>query len=231
MGTAFDPLLIFKFIPTLLENLAVTIEILVISIVLGLFAGIVLAIIRHYDIPVLKQLVVIYVSFIRGTPIIIQLFLVFYGLPEVLELIGINVRRVDALIFVIITYALSNAASFTEIFRGALRAVHRGQVEAALSIGMTQRQSFLYILFPQSLRIAFPNIANTVISSLKDTSLAFTVGIIDIMGRGETLIAATMHALEVYLALSIIYYVIVLLLERGFKWGEKSISKHDTQLN
>ena len=228
MGTAFDPLLILKFIPKLLECLYVTFEILIASIFCGLIAGIIFAIIRYYNIPILKQIVIVYVSFIRGTPIIIQLFLVFYGLPEILELFGLNIKRMDALVFVIITYSLSNAASFTEIFRGALQAVNLGQVEAALSIGMTRAQSFVRIIFPQSLRIAFPNIANTVISSLKDTSLAFTVGIIDIMGRGETIIAATMHALEVYIALSIIYYVIVIILEQGFKWSERSINKHDT---
>lgn len=229
MGTAFDPLLIFQFIPKLLNSLLITFEILIFSLFFGIIAGIILAIIRYYNIPVLREIVILYVSFIRGTPIIIQLFLVFYGIPELLALIGIDIKRVDALIFVIITYTLSNTASFTEIFRGALQAVNKGQIEAAISIGMTRAQTFLRIIYPQSLRVAFPNIANIVISSLKDTSLAFTVGIMDIMGRGETLIAATMHALEVYIALSIIYYIIVLILERGFKWSERYINKYDPQ--
>lgn len=229
MGTAFDGSLIFTFILKLLGHLDVTFEILVVSMFFGLFAGILLAIIRYYNIPILKQIVIVYVSFIRGTPIIIQLFLIFYGLPEIFELFSIDIKRMDALVFVMITYSLSNAASFTEIFRGALIAVNKGQIEAAHSIGMTNMQSFVRIVFPQSLRIAFPNIANTVIGSLKDTSLAFTIGVMDIMGRGETLIAATMHALEVYIALSIIYYVIVIVLERGFKRSERFINKHNPQ--
>ena len=229
MGAAFDLSLIVTFIPKLLGHLGVTFEILIASICFGIVVGLLLAMIRYYNIPILKQFVIVYVSFIRGTPIIIQLFLVFYGLPEILSLIGIDIKRMDALIFVIITYSLSNAASFSEIFRGALIAVNKGQIEAAQSIGMTTWQSFVRIVFPQSLRIAFPNIGNTVIGSLKDTSLAFTIGVMDIMGRGETLIAATMHALEVYIALSIIYYIIVLILERGFKWSERSINKHNPQ--
>lgn len=229
MGTAFDPTLIFEFFPILLGHLGITFEILILSLLVGGLLGGLLAVIRYFHIPALEQFVIIYISFIRGTPIIIQLFLVYYGLPEILKLVGIDITRMDALVFVIITYILSNAASFAEIFRGAIQAVDRGQVEAALSIGMTPVQSFIRIIFPQSLRIALPNIANTVISSLKDTSLAFTIGIMDIMGRGETLIAATMHALEVYITLSIIYYILVIILETAFKWSERYASKYDQQ--
>ncbi|MEI4769104.1 amino acid ABC transporter permease [Psychrobacillus sp. FJAT-51614] len=226
MGKVFDPSLIIEFIPTLLKYLGVTIEILVASILFGTIIGIVAAIPRLFHIPVLKQLVTLYISFIRGTPIIIQLFLVYYGLPAALTLINIDISRMDALFFVIITYSLSNGAIFAEIFRGAITSVEFGQTEAAYTIGMTPYQNFTRIIFPQAIRVAFPNIANTVIGSLKDTSLAFTIGIMDMMGRGETLISATAHALEVYIALSIIYYIIVLILEKGFKVFEKYTNRY-----
>lgn len=226
MGKVFDPSLIFEFIPTLLKYLVVTLEILGASILLGTIIGIVAAIPKLFHIPILKQIVTLYISFIRGTPIIIQLFLVYYGLPAALSLINIDITRMDAFFFVVVTYSLSNGAIFAEIFRGAITAVEFGQSEAAYSIGMNPFQNFTRIIFPQAIRIAFPNIANTVIGSLKDTSLAFTIGLMDMMGRGETLISATAHALEVYIALSIIYYIIVLILEKGFKVFEKYTNRY-----
>lgn len=226
MGKVFDPSLIIEFIPTLVKYLGITLEILVASIILGTIIGIVAAIPKLFHIPILKQIVTLYISFIRGTPIIIQLFLVFYGLPAILSLINIDITRMDALFFVIITYSLSNGAIFAEIFRGAISAVEFGQTEAAYSIGMSPFQNFTRIIFPQAIRVAFPNIANTVIGSLKDTSLAFTIGVMDMMGRGETIIAATAHALEVYIALSVIYYMVVLILEKGFKVFEKYTNRY-----
>ncbi|WHZ05149.1 amino acid ABC transporter permease [Neobacillus sp. YX16] len=227
MGKAFDLMLIIEFIPTLIQYLGITLQILAASIILGLVLGIAAAIPRLFKIPLLKQLVTIYVSFIRGTPILIQLFLVFYGLPAILIILfSIDITRMDAIYFVIITYSISNGAGFSEIFRAAIRAVDYGQTEAAFSVGMTSRQNFFRIVLPQAVRIAFPNMANSVIGSLKDTSLAFTIGVMDMMGRGDTLIAATAHALEVYLSLSIIYYIVVLLFEKIFSKLEKYFNRY-----
>jgi L-cystine transport system permease protein len=226
MGKAFDPLLIIEFIPTLIHYLGVTLQILATSILLGLIIGIAAAIPRLFKIPFLNQLVILYVSFIRGTPILIQLFLVFYGLPALLIFVNIDISRMEAIYFVIITYAISNGAGFAEIFRGAIRAVDYGQTEAAYSVGMTSSQNFFRIVLPQAIRIAFPNMANSVIGSLKDTSLAFTIGVMDMMGRGDTLIASTAHALEVYISLSVIYYVIVILLEKIFRLSEKHFNRY-----
>lgn len=226
MGKAFDPTLIFEFIPTLIKYLGITLEILFYSILLGIIIGIVAAMPKLFHIPILRQLVTLYISFIRGTPIIIQLFLVYYGLPAVLNFWNIDISRMDALYFVIITYAISNGAMFAEIFRSAILAIDFGQSEAAYSIGMTCLQNFFRIIFPQAIRIAFPNIANSVIGSLKDTSLAFTIGVMDMVGRGETLIASTAHALEVYIALSVIYYMIVIVIEKAFKIYERYLNRY-----
>jgi L-cystine transport system permease protein len=227
MGKAFDLMLIIEFIPTLIQYLGITLQILAASIILGFVLGIAAAIPRLYKIPILNQLVILYVSFIRGTPILIQLFLVFYGLPAILLLLfSIDITRMEAIYFVIITYAISNGAGFSEIFRAAIRAVDYGQTEAAFSVGMTSRQNFFRIVLPQAVRIAFPNMANSVIGSLKDTSLAFTIGVMDMMGRGDTLIAATAHALEVYISLSIIYYIIVVMFEKIFSKLEKYFNRY-----
>lgn len=226
MGSSFEPSLIVESIPKLLSYLHITIEILALSVGLGLLLGILIAMPRLYHIPILKEIVTVYISFIRGTPILIQLFLVFYGLPVIVGLFGIDITRMDPFYFVIVTYTLSNAAAFSEIFRGAITSVDYGQTEAAYSIGLTPLQNFYRIVFPQAFRVALPNIANASISSLKDTSLAFSIGVMDMMGRGETLISATMHAVEIYISLAIIYYVIVLIFERLFKWIERYLNRY-----
>jgi L-cystine transport system permease protein len=226
LGKAFDITLVGDFIPQLIQYLGVTLQILAVSIVLGIIIGIIAAILRLFRIPILSQLVVVYVSFIRGTPILIQLFLIFYGIPSLFQLINIDLSKVDPLYSVIVAYAFNNGAVFSEIFRGAVQAVDYGQTEAAYSVGMSESQNFFRIIVPQAVGIAFPNIANTVISSLKDTSLAFTIGVMDMVGRGETLIASTTHALEVYISLSVIYYIVVVLLEKIFRWFEKRVNRH-----
>lgn len=226
MGKAFDITLTWGFLQQLIPYLGVTLQILVISTFIGAVFGVAAAIPRLFGIPILSHLVVLYVSFIRGTPILIQLFLVFYGVPALLLFIGIDISRMDALYFVIITYAISNGAVFSEIFRSAIQSVDYGQTEAALSVGMKNVQNFFRIVLPQTWSIALPNVANSVIGSLKDTSLAFTIGVMDMMGRGETLIASTAHALEVYISLSIIYYIVVLIMEKAFQAFEKRANRH-----
>ncbi|WP_339274376.1 amino acid ABC transporter permease [Paenibacillus sp. FSL W8-0426] len=227
MGKSFDLSLVLDFVPELLRYLHITLIVLGGSIVLGLIGGLLLAVPRLYRVPVLSQLATLYVSFMRGTPILIKLFLVYYGLPELLKPLGIDLSRADPVLFVIVTYALSDAASFAEIFRGAVRSVDKGQTEAAYAAGMTAFQSFRRIVVPQALVVAFPNMANTLIGSLKDTSLAFSIGVMDMVGRGQTLISATSHALEVYISLSIIYYIIVIVLEKGFARTERRLQRHE----
>ncbi|MER2039376.1 MAG: amino acid ABC transporter permease [Solibacillus sp.] len=217
---------VVEFLPKLISYLPITLEIFFLSLVLGLLLGILIAIPRLYNIQVLKSIATIYVSFIRGTPILIQLFLIFYGLPAIVILFGVDLSRMDAFIFVIITYTLHNGGQFAEIFRAAVKSVDYGQTEAAQAIGMSSMQIFIRIVFPQAFRIALPNIGNAAVSSLKDTSLAFSIGVMDMMGRGDTLIAATMKVFEVYIGLAIIYYVIVLIIERLFNWFEKYFNRH-----
>lgn len=226
MGKAFDITLTWGFLQQLIPYLGVTLQVLAISTLIGAVFGIAAAIPRLFGIPILSHLVVLYVSFIRGTPILIQLFLVFYGVPALLLFIGLDISRMDAVYFVIITYAISNGAVFSEIFRSAIQSVDYGQTEAALSVGMKNAQNFFRIVLPQAWSIALPNVANSVIGSLKDTSLAFTIGVMDMMGRGETLIASTAHALEVYISLSIIYYIVVLIMEKAFQAFEKRANRH-----
>jgi len=223
MGKMFDFSLIFKDLPLLLSCLHITLLIVIFATVIGLILGIVLALFRLYKIPILSQLATLYISFNRGTPIIVQLFIVYFGLPNVLLSIGIDVNRWDKLYFVIITYGLNAAAFMSEIIRASITSVDIGQTEAAYSVGMTRLQTFYRIVAPQSLLIALPNLGTSFLGLLQDTSLAFTIGIIDVMGKAKAIGATTYHSIEAYIAAAIIFLVLGTLLEKGFTIIEKKV--------
>lgn len=227
MSRRFDMTYVFDFIPKLLAYLNITLLIVGSSILLGLIIGMVVALPRLYNVPVLKRVSQVYVSFFRGTPILIQLFLIYYGLPTILQWINIDISRVAVLYFVILAYALNSGAFVSEMIRASVSAVDRGQIEAAQSIGMSGYQTFTRIILPQALAISIPLFGNLVIGNLKDTSLAFTLGVMEMTGRSQTLGTATQHFVETYIALSLIYFVISMILEQGFLWLERRLHRHE----
>ncbi|CAF1805171.1 sulfur-containing amino acid ABC transporter permease TcyL [Bacillus subtilis] len=230
MEKAFDMNMIGDFVPTLTAYLPVTLYILTLSLLFGFVLGLFLALPRIYNIPIVNQLAKVYISFFRGTPIMVQLFIVFYGIPVLTGLIGIDTSKMDPFYAAVATYALSNAAAAAEIIRAGVGSVDKGQTEAAYSIGLSGSQAFRRIVLPQALVQAFPNMGNMVISSLKDTSLAFSIGVMDMSGRGQTLITSSNHSLEVYIALSIVYYAVAVLFEWFFRVAEKRIKKNQTRI-
>lgn len=230
MGKKFDTTYVFLHIPALISCLNTTLLIVFFSILLGSFFGLLVALPRLYKIPVLNRFSEIYISFFRGTPILIQLFLIYYGLPEILLIVHINISKAPVLDFVILTYALNSGAFLSEAIRSAVLSVDRGQVEAAYSIGMTGYQAFTRVVVPQALAIAIPVFANLVIANLKDTSLAFTLGVMDLTGKAQTLAQLTQHFMETYISLAFIYLAISLLLEKLFAVAEKRLLRYETQV-
>ncbi|MBO3284509.1 amino acid ABC transporter permease [Paenibacillus sp. FSL M8-0228] len=227
MSREFNIDYVFSFIPKMLSYLHITLFIVASSLVLGLIIGLLVALPRMYNIPFLKRVSQVYVSFFRGTPILIQLFLVYYGLPELLKLVDINSSRWDVLWFAVATYALNSGAFISEIIRSGVEAVDRGQIEAAQSVGMSGYQTFTRIIMPQALAVVIPVFSNLVIGNLKDTSLAFTIGAMEMTGKSQTLGSATQHFVETYIALSLIYLVISLILQKLFKMLENTLLRHE----
>ncbi|EKQ58130.1 MULTISPECIES: amino acid ABC transporter permease [unclassified Clostridium] len=223
MESYFNIELVFKDLPQLLSRLHITLLIVLSATVIGVFLGVILALFRLYKIPVLNQIAIVYTSFMRGTPILVQMFIVFYGLPMLLMLVGININRWDKLYFVIVTYGL-NAASFNaEIIRAAITSIPEGQVEAAYSVGMTKLQTFSRIIAPQSVIIILPTLGISLIGLFQDTSLAFTLGIIDVMGKVNTIAASTYRSLEGYVSAALIFLILSILLEQLFSLIEKKL--------
>ncbi|MFL0195342.1 amino acid ABC transporter permease [Clostridium sp. WILCCON 0269] len=224
MGKLFDIRLVFEYLPQLLSRLHITLLIVLLATVIGIFLGMILALFRIYKIPILNQISIVYISFMRGTPIIVQMFIVYYGLPVLFMLIGIDINKWDKLFFVIITYGLNAAAFMAEVIRSAIISVSIGQTEAAYSVGMTRIQTFHRVVAPQALLIALPSLSTNMVGLLQDSSIAFSLGIIDVMGKAQTIGARTYHTLEGYIGSALIFLVLSILVEKGCTVIEKKVT-------
>lgn len=215
----------FENIPKIIPYLPVTFKIVAYATIFGILSGLVVAIIRINKILILNQLTGIYVSFMRGTPMLVQMLVVFYGLPILVQnIFGINISRWDKILFVYITYALNQGAFLSEIFRGSILAIPSGQSEAGYSVGMTRFQTFVRIVLPQAARIAVPSFGTDFVGLFQGTSLAFLIGVVDIMGRAKTIGTASKHVLEAYIFIAIIFIIISLMIKGFFNLLDKKLS-------
>lgn len=226
MGSLFDIKLVFVYFPAIVSRIHITLLIVLFSIAAGLILGLLIAAARIYKIPILNQFSVLYVSFIRGTPIIIQMFIIYYGLPLLLNLIEINIDGWEKLYFVLAAYGLNNAAFMSEIIRSAILSVPKGQQEAAYSIGLSRWQTLVRVMLPQAFMTAFPVFGTRVVSTFESTSLAFTLGILDMFGQAQAIGNRTYHELEGYVVLAVIFIIVSLSLEKIFSHAEKKLILH-----
>ncbi|WP_102693263.1 amino acid ABC transporter permease [Rummeliibacillus pycnus] len=227
MSKYFDASYIWNSIPQLLPFLKVTFAVAGSSIIFGILVGLLLATMKLGNRRILKKIATGYTTIMRCTPSIVLLFLVYYGIPAIVANFNINLHNIDTAIFVVITFTLQFAAIMSEVIRSAYEAIDRGQYEAAVSVGLTPFQAYRRIIFPQALVVALPNFGNGMITLLQEGSLAYTIGLIDVVGKANLLIAANLnaHALEIYIALAVIYWILSILIERVFNALEKLFSK------
>ncbi|WP_174873402.1 amino acid ABC transporter permease [Vogesella oryzae] len=194
-------------LPVLIKGTGLTLFFAVISMVLGLALGFVVALLRVARVPLLSQLVAFYVSAMRGTPLLVQIFVIYYGLPSV----GIEFEPVTA---GVLALTLNVAAYLSESLRGAIAGVDRGQWDAALSLGLSWWQGMRYVVAPQALRLAVPSLANSLISLIKDTSLVSVITVSELMMSTKDLIAQTFQPLPLYLMAAAIYWVLSAVFEQ-----------------
>jgi len=209
------------------EKLPITLTIMVLSLLFGLVLGLVIAIIRIRRKPVSYIIATFYLSIMRCTPALVQLFLIFFGLPQLLMLLNININGWNKVIFVVIAFSLHMAASLSEVIRSAYLAVGNSQLEAAYSVGMSYFQAVRRIILPQAFAIALPNLGNNTIMLLKDTSLAFTIGIVDIMGQVRIIVGNNygINEFQVYMVISLIYWGISVAIETGVSQMDKRLNR------
>lgn len=209
--------LCFEYFPKLLRFFPETLEIAVISAGIGLLLGMVLGLIRLRQVPVLNTVVRVLVSFLRAAPPNVLLLAFFFAVPiffrNLFLPLGVDLNRIDAVFYVCAAYGVLNAAFFSELVRASVLGVEKGQTEAGLSIGMTQFQVFWRIILPQAFRIALPELGNILINIVKNTSLAYLVGVVDLMGAIQIVSVETFHPLEGYIDVAVIYLLVSLLLE------------------
>lgn len=211
MGTTTWPDLFVQ----ILDKLPITLFITVLSLLFAMILGLVLAVIRIKKVPALSQIVKLYVSFVRSTPLILQLFLVYFALPIILQWVYIDINHFSRLFFVILTFTLHTGSYLSEVMRAGYNSVDKGQIEAGKTVGLNDRTILLRIIIPQGFRNSLPNIGNQVIELIKDTSLAFTIGLIDMMGQVNLIIGNNygLGMFPVYVAICIIYWVICIIVE------------------
>jgi L-cystine transport system permease protein len=204
--------------------LGITVQIIVVAVVLGSLLGLVVALLRMNKIPVVHQILSVYISFMRGTPMVIQMMLIYYGLPLFLKgVFGIDINSWGKLRFVEITFVINEGAFLGEIFRSAIEAVPYQQTEAGYSVGLNRMQTFVRIVLPQAVRIALPAYGVDVIGVFHNTSIAFMIGVVDIIGRAQSIKASTGHGLEAYLYIACIYVVVSILLKYLFNKIDKKL--------
>lgn len=209
-----------------LSGMDVTLIIVGGSFLIALLAGILFTIIRIRKIPIAQRIITAFITFMRGTPMIVQLYLVYYGLPVLAAaLFRVNINRWDKIIFVIIAIGFNNASFFAEVFRSSIESVSADQAEAGLAVGLTWLQTFRRIVLPQALCVALPALIVQFISLLQSTALAYLFGIADIMTEAQKVGSKTGHSLEAYLVVTVIYVVICVLLELFSRGLQKSLNK------
>jgi len=214
-------------LPLLMTVLPMTLFILTIAVLIGTIIGIALTLIKMRQNRILNAIARVYISFMRGTPLLIQLFLAYFGLPSFLKIFGISTSTWQNEVFAIIAFSLNLGAFLSEVFRSAYISVDKGQIEAAYSIGMNGFQTTRRIILPQALRVAIPNMGNVIVDMLKNTSLAFSIGVVDVMGKGTQLASATFGVgqLGIFLGVALIYIIVCTCMQKGFNLLEKTLSK------
>jgi cystine transport system permease protein len=189
--------------PALLEGLKITIILTILSLALGLIIGLVMALMRLSRRNLLRAIAHVYVDVVRGTPVLVQLFLVYYGLPQ----FGI---RVTPILAAVLALGANYGAYLAEVFRAGLLSIDRGQWEAAESLGFQGRRLYQKIILPQAIRVSLPGIGNYANSMVKDTSLASVVTVMELLRSGQIIVSATFQSFEIYLTVGAMYLAISL---------------------
>lgn len=224
MGSFFNWNLVISYFPQIFSKLPVTLLIVGIATIIGLILGALIAFIRIERIKILDMIAAVFVSFIRGTPILVQLYVVYYGVPTLLMIVGIDASQWNKIYFLYITYGLNTAAFQSETIRAAFLSVPPLQKEACIACGFTKNQAYRNVIIPQAVSVAIPSFGTTTITLLQDTSLAFTIGVIDVVGEARAIGASSFHTMEGYVDAAIIFVVLSFVLEKAFSFLENKVN-------
>ncbi len=217
----FDLSLIASSFPLLLRGAGLTLEITALSVGIGLLLGLLFSLLQLSKSPLLSIPAKVYVDFIRGTPLLIQIFIIYFALPNIVG------HRIDPYVAAVAACSLNSGAYIAEIFRGGIQSISLGQYRAGLSLGMTNTQTMRYIILPQAFKRIIPPMGNEFIAMLKDSSLVSVIGFEELTRSGQLIIAETYGTLEIWTCVAILYLVMTLTISRFISWLEKRFRKSD----
>lgn len=217
-GFEFQWSAVLNAVPTLLNGAKFTLIITTGGLVFGFILGTIAGLMKLSSNPILKPVASAYIEAIRGTPFMVQVMFLYFGVPLALG------TRIPSLLAAIIALSMNAGAYIAEIVRGAVQSIDRGQIEAGRSIGLTHRQTMLYVVWPQAFRRMIPPLGNQFIISLKDTSLLVVIGVGELTRTGQEIVAENFRAFEVWLAVAVIYFVMTYTLSLVLRRVEYRVS-------
>ena len=206
--------LIEKSLPFLLQGALITIEITMLSVGIGFFIGLFTGIARISRVRLLRITATIYADGIRGTPLLIQIFLIYFALPVVLGM------HINPFVAAVTACGINSGAYVSEIFRAGIQSIDIGQMEAGRSLGLTWWQTMYYILLPQAFRNILPPLGNEFITMLKDSSLVSVIGFEELTRRGQLVIAQTYASFEIWMTVDVLYLIMTLVIARFISYME-----------
>lgn len=213
-------ILIDSFPKMLIPGLTMTIPLTAIAFTFAMIIAVAAAMVQYAKIPVLTQLCRFYIWIFRGTPLLVQLFVVFYGLPD----LGI---RMDPFPAAVLVFSLNEGAYCAETVRAALEAVPEGQMEAGYCAGMSYMQTMRRIILPQAMRTAFPPLSNSLIAMVKDTSLAANITVVEMFRATEQINARVYEPLALYIEVGLVYLLFSTVLTWLQRWGERKLGAYE----
>lgn len=218
---SFDFSLIWNSLPLLLAGAGVTIEITAITVGLGFIFGLITSVCRLSGVKILQVIAVCYVNIIRGTPMLVQIFLIYFALPMVIG------ERINPFVAAVAACSINSGAYVSEIFRAGIQSVDKGQMEAGRSLGLSWMQTMRYVILPQAFKHVIPPLGNEFISMTKETSLVSVIGFEELTRRGQLIIAKTYGSFEIWLTVAAIYLVMTLTIARLVSYLERRFATDD----
>jgi len=214
---------ILNALPTLLKGTLITLQLAVVSVFLGLIGGSLIGVARLSAIKPVQWAARAYIDFFRGTPLLVQIFMIYFGLPPLFQAIGLSFTF-DRFIAAIVALSCNSAAYVAEIVRGGIQSIETGQFEAAQSLGLNPVQTLRYVILPQAFRRMLPPLGNQFITLLKDTSLVAVIGFEELFRQGQLIAAENYRPFELYATVSLIYLALTLLSSQGFSFLERRMN-------
>ena len=217
----FDFQLVLDSLPLLLQGAIVTVKITAISVGLGLFFGLFIGIAQISQLAIFLGPAKVYVDFLRGTPLLVQIFMIYFALPM---LIG---TRIDPFIAAIVACSINSSAYIAEIFRAGIQSIDKGQKQARRTLGLNRSHTKRLIIIPQAFKRIIPPLGNEFIAMLKDSSLVSVIGFEELTRQGQLIIASTYGAMEIWTAVALIYLAMTLPITRLVAYLEKRYKSND----